>query len=594
MKLKKLTMHNFGEYEDHEVQMKNVMFMFGPNGTGKSTFLNALNYALDGDFEAGMMRKGCSEMSVILEMDDGFLIERRRKGTVSSSRMGYGKTQACTKEACTAEIVKKCGSNMESIRVIASSKELFGMSPDGLAAFIMRHIPTKMNREDVLSFIPDLSPAMKTEINQVLPDGFFDLDEISKAFKTFNEKRKDLARTVRNESQMVASFDFGMTCRKPEDVQFDLSEILKKIGALAERKKAIQEYRRQVQNRQAVLDKLKVLKEAGEKIKVKKPDEEMKKNLDIQIQDARKRMMNISQSISAVSTSLKSVEKVIDALKKGLCPQVIGTKCPKDWSSKLAELATEKERLQKSRKELEDSLERDKQELAEAEAKLQAYRVNLENWNKRYNLLTQYNTLKSSLHELPPKPVEIENDFEKEKGELECELQLSIRYKQMVELKKSLPEKEATVKLYEALSNAFSEKGVVIEKNLERYLEFFEKQINEKALHLGYELKLKSQNGLHVLIAQNGKLPVEISECSKGEKTVAIFLILNMLNSLTGIRMIFLDDIEALDNETWVKLLNLLNEYRKDFDHIIFAGVGHTDTLEAVKETFHFEKKCTR
>ena len=110
--------------------------------------------------------------------------------------------------------------------------------------------------------------------------------------------------------------------------------------------------------------------------------------------------------------------------------------------------------------------------------------------------------------------------------------------------------------------------------------------MNESAVKMGYTISLDMDYGLRICIGRLGKNPVDVSNSSAGEKAVAIFLLLDMLNSFTGIRLLFFDEVEMLDNYVWKSLLMLVEEKKADYDHIVIAGVNHTDTMEAVKEVF--------
>ena len=119
-------------------------------------------------------------------------------------------------------------------------------------------------------------------------------------------------------------------------------------------------------------------------------------------------------------------------------------------------------------------------------------------------------------------------------------------------------ENKTRSKVLEALTSAFSKKGTVLENSMQAYLRFFADEINKNAVKLGYQISFLSESGLHVLIGRNGQKPVDIAHCSVGDKAVAIFLILDMLNGFTGIRLLLFDEVEVLDNETWRKLLTLV------------------------------------
>lgn len=89
-----------------------------------------------------------------------------------------------------------------------------------------------------------------------------------------------------------------------------------------------------------------------------------------------------------------------------------------------------------------------------------------------------------------------------------------------------------------------------------------------------------------IRISKTGQAPVLISNASGGEKALAIFLLLDVFNSITGVNLIFFDEVEVLDNEVFKKLLLLIREQMSDYDHIIITGVDHKDTISAVKDVF--------
>lgn len=175
-----------------------------------------------------------------------------------------------------------------------------------------------------------------------------------------------------------------------------------------------------------------------------------------------------------------------------------------------------------------------------------------------------------------------EGNLEEKKAALDGELNGAITRENLLAVKNALPEQEEQLNVLEALTSAFSKKGSVMENNTKVYLGFFEQQMNESAIKLGYVISMEMENGLHVRIGRNGRTPVDVDACSAGEKAVAIFLLLDLLNSFTGIRLLFFDEVEMLDNKVWEALLKLVEEKKGSYDHIVITGVNHDDTMEAV------------
>lgn len=116
MKLKELYVKNFGCYEEEIFQIPHIMVMLKENAQGKTTFLQALNFALCGNYQERMMRKGCTEMEVSLTFQDGFCVKRRRKSGVTSSAMGDNKKPTFqSKEIVDAAVIQHCGSKKWSL-----------------------------------------------------------------------------------------------------------------------------------------------------------------------------------------------------------------------------------------------------------------------------------------------------------------------------------------------------------------------------------------------------------------------------------------------------------------------------------------------
>ena len=55
-------------------------------------------------------------------------------------------------------------------------------------------------------------------------------------------------------------------------------------------------------------------------------------------------------------------------------------------------------------------------------------------------------------------------------------------------------------------------------------------------------------------------------------------MLLSFLNNLTGLNILFLDDIECLDKNVMKNLLELIHKHQDNYDHVILSGVDHEDT----------------
>ena len=532
------------------------------------------------------MRKGCTEMEVSLTFQDGFCVKRRRKSGVTSSAMGDNKKPTFqSKEIVDAAVIQHCGSKkMEFVKVIASSKELFEMKADSLAKFLMDNIPNVLSIEDVLSYIEDITPQMETEIRRILPaSGEFGQESILNAYRCFDETRKELAKTLKIEKAKIDGYDFSKKYRSPDMIKEEYNRVLAELGSLNEKKKLQVHYEQQNQVRQKQLEKLRDLKERFNAIQATCPNEEYFEELIRNETTQRQFESSLQSDIATYSQQIFQLHEIIASLKKGLCPQIKDMRCPNNWRPVIHKLQTQCESLQKKLTEKQTALGNCKKELDNLSNKKQAYMSNKERALKKQALFQEFTSLKQNLTARPPEIEFIDTQaLTGQKKKLESELQESMKFQSMSEIQASIPEKEIKLARFESLTKDFSSKGIVMEKNLKNYFRFFTDSINPMAQSFGYQLQLDFDKGIRILASKQGNEPVPLEFCSTGERTVIIFMLLSFLNSLTGLNILFLDDIECLDKKVMENLLKLIHDNQDHYDHVIISGVNHDDTSSLV------------
>lgn len=586
MKISKIKLINFQSYKNEEIQMDDVMVILKENGAGKSAFLKALNFGLCGEgCDDSEIMQGENEMSVAILFDNGLSVERMRKRGDKTiiHRMGYGKTKKSTKDSVNEEVAKLCNTGMASIKVIASSRELFEMKPDVLADFVMRHIPNRMTVEDVISYIPDITERMKNEIRKQFPsEGEFGHMEVQNAFTIFDNRRKELARDVKLNKAKISGYDFSIPVRASGEIREESASILKEMGAYEEKIRAVKDYQARKANRENTLKKLKSLQEQYNAVHAVKPDPAKKEYLDKRESELLQQVDSSKKSIWELQSACGNLNNTITALKEGLCPQVKGIKCTHDWTSVITQFESNVSQMNGNIANFQTSCDAAEKELLVVREEKTGYEANFRAYSDKCAKYQAFQALKENLIPLPEEPRMPEGNLEEKKASLDRELNAAITRENMLAVKNALPEQEKQLKVLEALSSAFSKKGSVLENNTKVYLGFFEQQMNESAVKLGYTISMGMENGLHIRIGRNGKLPLDVDNCSAGEKAVAIFLLLDLLNSFTGIRLLFFDEVEMLDNGVWEALLRLVKEKKDSYDHIVITGVNHDDTIQAV------------
>lgn len=141
--------------------------------------------------------------------------------------------------------------------------------------------------------------------------------------------------------------------------------------------------------------------------------------------------------------------------------------------------------------------------------------------------------------------------------------------------------------LCDAIVKLLDEKGSLREQILTLALKPFEDYANDRAKTLGiaYNLKIVANKGVRILYNPNGGTEyISYNNASTGEKLIISFLILDMINALSDLRLLFIDNLDKLDRDALDKLVTLLNEptVQNAYDHIFMVGVDHQDVTDTV------------
>ena len=58
-----------------------------------------------------------------------------------------------------------------------------------------------------------------------------------------------------------------------------------------------------------------------------------------------------------------------------------------------------------------------------------------------------------------------------------------------------------------------------------------------------------------------------------------VYIIMDLINELSGMKLVFLDELSVLDENSLDSLMNLLIKHKDEYDHVFLAMVDHKDVL---------------
>lgn len=300
-------------------------------------------------------------------------------------------------------------------------------------------------------------------------------------------------------------------------------------------------------------------------------------------------MLKIASQKATVNQNIAIFQKTLDSLGRPVCPISSKLVCTTDKTGIKTELENS---ISDNNKLLNDLA---KQEVTCQKA-LDDYKTwkeqrdkDLENYQKKLQITTRYKALNEHPVVVPEKPVVVESvSVHDKKVALLAEKANCDNYVEMGKLLKFIKEEEEKIKVLDYLVSAFKDKGEVKEKIINNFLDIFEATMNERAAQFcpGYSIELSASAGFKVALkTPYNERAYNINTLSGGEKLITRFLLLDMLNALTGTQIMFIDNVEALDEDALTHLANILNneDFKEAYDHVFIAGVNHPDVCAKLK-----------
>ena len=173
-------------------------------------------------------------------------------------------------------------------------------------------------------------------------------------------------------------------------------------------------------------------------------------------------------------------------------------------------------------------------------------------------------------------------DFKAKKDALMMEFQERLKYEQLLQSQNYLKKQIELHEYYQKLIKFLAMDGIAIEKITEYYLNLFNQTIAARIqlLNIGLNIQFVLDDGISYRVYKQGTNEcLEYEQLSTGEKKIIAFLILDLLNILSGARLMFLDDLNDLDVQTFEHFIQMITnpEFQKYYDHIFIGTVLNSD-----------------
>lgn len=582
-----ISIRNFKGIEDLQLNAKKLNAIIGKCGSGKSSLLDAIRFALTGKAGKEVIRKGCREASVVLRFSDNSTIERIRRTSENISKCnGKSSTKRSLDEFLTARNMNPCW-----IESLCSVDWFAGLSSKDLNNFFMTILPLRAKAETVVELVAQLDKDLTEKKEKYLMEEIlkkqeiFSFNDLANGYNTAYTVRQELKRKY-NEMLPRCTFNETVPDKTREDIEKELNNISQVEAAEKEYSKRLKEYASSKKQHDLAIKRLdEMKKELDTYSSCKKPKEETKTQAEADRKLFQVHIKRTNEYIGTINSTLDLLKRTLDNLDKPICPISEKLICTTDKSQLKEELLS---LIQKN----ENALASNKEFLAKCEDQVRKRDDIISNYQKEVYRYEQKTTLENNISkfiipEILPEPQKVEKaHLEAKKKELLDLLSILSRYEKVQQNKKELAKIKDKYDLAQFAVKVLDSKIGIPALILQRTLRFFEKKCNEKAslLREGFQIHFLSDNGITIQVSPGkGKPFVDMKEVSTGEFVCVAYILMTMIGEATKCHLFLIDNLDRLDTEYLNALLSLLEEDEK-IEQVFLGGVDHADVEQTLND----------
>ena len=572
-------------------ELDKITALAQPNGSGKTSLINALRFGLTGNSPKGnMINIGEQSAAVKLILENGSNFSRQVFATKGKSAKYYISDKPTNATELSRFISSEMGGVDKKVAKFVSSGELLtSMTSQEFGELLLSYLPETMTAETVISHYPSANEEQKKIIREYFLDKEFEISEL-KEFQKFIKGRRDRINEAISNCRGALNL-LGDTAPKftKEELEEKIAVKTKERDDLLAIQANLNNYNqllRQEQFRQQELERLD--KELANLNGVAHTEEELRLANEL-VTTTRTSAMQTRGAIEALVSAKQDLDTAIENISKPICPLSDKIVCTVDKRPVTKELEEKRDRLIEDYKTQRSFYEQTLANIKEYENRYAQMAFE----NQQFILMQEKQQEKERLLaqkiEIPEKPEET-NSLERITQELQylqSQMPIVENYSKKDTYLNNIEKLTKKLEDYQALYVAFSPKGEVKEKITSYYLEEFAEPCNEKAgkLFPGMKLKFITQDGVKVLTDPNGSGEyLEFNSLSGGEQASVMFLLVSMLSSLSGMGIIILDELSVLDDNTFENLIRILKENSNEYDMCLIALVDHADMIKTLNK----------
>lgn len=577
MKIQKIVIENFkGIKFTTFVPKEEPTWLFDKNGSGKTSFLEALRYGLTGKMPKDILYHGADEgfVTILFNDPDNTTVTRYFYSGAKPNKVKVN-SKTCTAKEAQKIICEIMNASDEKLDVLTSNEVFQELIKGDLGKFLLSFITEPMTIEklyDICEFTDD--EKAKIADDKLLPKKF-DVSITDSVYQVLFAERASLKKQV---ASLQAKYDFEELLPEPKykseaDIKKAEDEYIKLSGEAAFEKEKLDAYNKaltEYNSRKARQETLKrKLDELVAKLEVETTESDVD-NVNKTLNDAVTMKHNFETIIASNKVIVNNQKKILDALDSDKCPISSCLICKTDKTKAKADVEESISAAQSAVDTASEGVTKESEIIKEANNRLSYLRTQL-------NITNEIKALKCRISDIdvgeePSKPaiVTISGDwklFPVYKKEYE-------EYYDFVSANELLGVLIKKTAIVDGLVKKFSPKGDVETAIMKHYCDLFDTEAEMIANAFDYQVKFRPENGVKLSIVPAGKTAeVDFTSLSTGEKLIVSIIIYVVLNNLMGTDIIILDDFNDLDAENAA--------HAKDIVQAVYRDLGITTIFVA-------------
>ena len=564
--------------QDVTMNTNKVNYVLKPNGHGKTTLLQAIRYGL-----SGILPSDIRDAEVEITLENGDTIYRSKKNGVTTAKHNNKK---CSETNLNNVISNYYGATSEDMSIALNSDALLAKKPSELLALLMKYIPENLTVDTLLGFFDNPTEDVKDYIKKYFANKpQFGISDVNEAYKFFYEQRKSENAVLRNDQNYAKSINAMQPTRDRDTV---MQELMTCVNYQQNRNKIIADnnnYARAVQLRQQQEAEITKLESMIAGKNFQKPDETLERKT-IEVKERTLNEINqLNATVATLNSNNEMFTKTLNALSTNVCPISKKLVC-------LTDKTAVKDEIEKSITNNNSVIETLNKQIAEKQeliTRADKYMNQLKAMEHNYNLyqqiLMQIDTTKKNLTIVPEKPMPVQDDqlIDQKVRALQGELNNIDAWNNLQRVLKEIDALTRSTNALTEILNSINDKGIVKSKIINYYMNMFTETCNERVKAFpGYEIQLKADNGVKVFMkTPQNNMFISLNELSDGETIIASLIIMDMINQLSGGKILCLDRIEAIDEGLLTQLKAILEnpDFQQNYDNIFVCGVNHPNIV---------------